>query len=710
MGMRPVLAAIMLLFLTIPGPASAARPCHFKGARTVVQNDQVRLFWVKGRGAEQRVYFGCERRRRPILLGADRIGSAPRTTNVTFRVAGTWVAWRQVVAARTAVVVRSLAGGGRSVRQDVSRYDLRNLHVAPDGAVAWILASGEFREVGGVAAGARSPSTLAVAAGIDSRSLTLRDGRVGWRLGTRERSARLTAPAAPPMGTSVGAQGLDDRYGDCGTLVPARPKAGPFTGAAELAADPAGGVVAAGTTTSRPGDPNAVQDTFVVARVTAAGRYDATFGSGGVVQVRVPKPAGARGAALTGLAVLPDGRVLAVGHVALAEPGRFRAVAMRFTAGGELDPSFGAGGIARNAVPASESSSAEDVALTPEGSALLAGRRDGRWFVARLGADGSLDQAFGKDGVVADDGRDESALAALAVTPDGTIFAAGGAGTPLLLRMAPDGTLLSVSSRAPRATVALEALELAPGGGVVALGAGADVRNGRQLVLARYTAQGKPDRSFGRGGFRLDHQISDPRDVAVAPDGSLLATGTFALRPGGFAGDGLARYTAGGARDLSFGLRGVLGGTSSFGLSHHEILPAGDGTALVAQDNAGAFAISRFALSGPAVAAVRSRPSVCAMATGTAIVPVAEAGTIEVSLRLRAPGRVRLGAVLEVGGRRILAGKVVVLRPYTEGAVARIPLTRAAAAALRDADRATLRVTAGAPGGAPRRHEAELTR
>jgi hypothetical protein len=53
---------------------------------------------------------------------------------------------------------------------------------------------------------------------------------------------------------------------------------------------------------------------------------------------------------------------------------------------------------------------------------------------------------------------------------------------------------------------------------------------------------------------------------------------------------------------------------------------------------------------------------------------------------------------------------VTVFRPYTEGAVASIPLTKTALAALRGAKTAKLVLSAGAPGKARTAYTATLTR
>lgn len=708
MRMRRIVVLALLAVLALAPSAGAAQRCDFRGSTTLASNAEARIFSVKGRGAGRRVYFGCRRDRRPVLLSADASG----TTSDTFRLAGAWVVFRRTDRDdgpagedRRVLVVRSLAGDRAPVEQDVSRYVLRRLVLAPDGAVAWVLADGVLREVGGIAPGASVATPLAVAPGIDSRSLLLSGRTVRFRVGGEARRATLAAPPAPPTGNRVGAQGLDGRFGDCGTLVPASPRPGPSTEAAQLARTSGGALVVAGATSSSGAEQ---PDTFVVSRFSRAGRFDSAFGRAGVAQVDVPRAAGALGVTLAETVVAPDGRVLLAGHV--RRPDGASSVVVRLTPAGALDLTFGDDGIVRDPVPAETELRVEDLALLPGGAMLVAGRRDGRWFVARLQADGALDETFGERGVVEDTGEDPSRLETITVQA-GTVFAAGGTGRPLLVRLtADDGALLSVSSEGPPAAVVLESLEPTPGGGVVASGTGANVRSADQLVLARYGADGRPDVGFGTSGFVLDPQIGGPRDVALAPDGSILVTAPFTLDPGGYAGDGLVRYAPGGTRDVGFGFRGALGGTSTFGLAHHDVLVEEDGTALVAQDNGGAFAVSRFAVSGPALVEAGTRSTVCAMATATRIGPLVKSGRIDVSLRLRAPGTVRLDAVVRAGGRDIPAGTATVFRPYTEGAVASIRLTRRALTALRATDAARLTLSGGAPGGARTAHRVALVR
>lgn len=724
--MKHLLPALLLAFAASASPAGAAIKCTAPGARTVLRSAQARVFSVKGKGAVKRRYFGCLLNRKPTFLTSDdqpKSADETHTANDFFRLGGTWVGWHHTSASdfgageyAAGIKVLSLAGAKRSIVQDTSRYAIKNLKILADGSVAWVLAGGEFREVDGVAPSTTVPTPIAVARGIDSQSLTLAGGTIGFEQAGVRKTAPLAPPPPPPSGNTVGPQGLDGRFGDCGTLVPAAPKPDVFTGATQLARTPDGEIVAAGTTTSGNGDPQE-QDTFVVSRFAAGGQFDRGFGGKGVVQTLVPRPKGAQNAELTDAAVQPDGKVVIAGYVALNDPRLSRAMLARYNTDGTLDESFGAGGIVEDAVQAAKSADIHALALNANGTMLVAGTRDGSFYVSRRRADGTPDTSFGTDGLVADAGKDSSGFNALAVVANGTIFAAGGSGggEPLLVRFDKDGALLSTTSAAPAATATLSALEPSADGGVIAAGTAGNISSGDQALLARYTPAGTIATSFDGDGFVLDPQISRPKDLAVAGDGSLLITASFALQPGNYSGTGLIRYAAGGARDTSFGMRGALGGVSSYGLDNGDVLlqePGGPqaGTALVAQDNGGAFAVSRFALEAPATGATAGRSTVCAMATALKIGPLVRTRKLDVSLRLRAPGRLLLTAVIKAGGKAVQAGKISVFRPYTEGAVATIRLSEVAAKLLRANKTAKLTITGGKPGGSKTTYTATLVR
>src|SRR4051794_27695153 len=305
MRMNRALVLAIVACAACAAPAGAAAGCTLPGARTVASDAQARVFAVPGKGATKLRYFGCLTGKKPILLTTDQAPKAAddnHVANDSFRLAGPWVAWHFTRSSdfgagefAAGIVVRSLGKAKRQVHQQVARYGLKNLVLAANGDVAWVLSSGDFREVDGVLRSASTPTPLAVAVGIDSKSLAVAGGKVSFTVAGKKRTIALIAPAPPATGTAVGPQGLDGRFGDCGTLVPAAPKPNVFTGATQLARAPGGALVAAGTATTGKGDP-VEQDTFVVSRFSAVGRVDSTFGPTRVVQLKGPPPAGARAA------------------------------------------------------------------------------------------------------------------------------------------------------------------------------------------------------------------------------------------------------------------------------------------------------------------------------------------------------------------------------------------------------------------------------
>src|SRR5438094_2323478 len=160
---------------------------------------------------------------------------------------------------------------------------------------------------------------------------------------------------------------------------------------------------------------------------------------------------------------------------------------------------------------------------------------------------------------------------ALAAQPDGKIVAAGlsatsGRNEVALDRYAPDGTLdrsfgtggrLVTDFRSPNSLAT--ALATQADAKVVVAGyadISASLHGRYEFALARYTRQGTLDLSFGRNGRVLTHfggrrSSSGVNAVAIQSDGNLVAAGFGS----GFA---LARYTARGTLDRSFGRSGKV--------------------------------------------------------------------------------------------------------------------------------------------------------
>src|SRR5205814_6591135 len=75
------------------------------------------------------------------------------------------------------------------------------------------------------------------------------------------------------------------------------------------------------------------------------------------------------------------------------------------------------------------------------------------------------------------------------------------------------------------------------------------------FLVARYQADGRPDASFGRGGVVVtdfDRSYDMALDIGLQPDGRIVVVGEA---DGGFA---IARYTAEGNLDTTFGAGGKV--------------------------------------------------------------------------------------------------------------------------------------------------------
>jgi uncharacterized delta-60 repeat protein len=151
-----------------------------------------------------------------------------------------------------------------------------------------------------------------------------------------------------------------------------------------------------------------------VARLSANGKLDTTFGTGGIVAVDFGGDD--FGAALARQA---DGRILVAGRSSAAG-----AVVARLRATGVLDPDFGSGG--RVTLPGGGSASA--VLVQPDRKIVVAGNASGSAMmtVTRLLPNGAPDPSFDGDGTATIDFGSLADLAAgAALQPDGRIVVAG---------------------------------------------------------------------------------------------------------------------------------------------------------------------------------------------------------------------------------------------------------------------------------------------
>lgn len=243
-----------------------------------------------------------------------------------------------------------------------------------------------------------------------------------------------------------------------------------------------------------------------------------------------------------GVAYDAQGNLYATGQVAdsTATNADYSTVVAKFKPTGELDQSFGSGGLAvRNVAVGTTGELLRSIVVQSTGKIVVAGAvehpgatdaRDRDIALLRLNPDGSKDTTFGTDGVVILD------LSTGVV--NGTSFSADSAWG---LDRYPDDRLVV-------------------GGGQVRAG-GTDT----DFVLVRLTANGARDATFASNGvFTLDTQAggvsnnASPRHLTILPGTDGIIGSGYQPVPGADTAPAVYKVTDSGMLDTSFGVGGVF--------------------------------------------------------------------------------------------------------------------------------------------------------
>jgi uncharacterized delta-60 repeat protein len=295
------------------------------------------------------------------------------------------------------------------------------------------------------------------------------------------------------------------------------------------------------------------QARFGLARFGISGGTDAGFG-GGTVATAIGTDAAPRA-----LAVQKNGRPVAAGRT---DTGGVRQIALvRYLTNGLPDPAFGGDGIVTTKI--NDNAEALDVEVARNGRIVVAGvdvRPSSKTeaVVLRYRPNGSLDPSFGKGGIAR----------------------------------------LRIGGRA-----AALALEVGARGKVVVAGFGGG--NVSRPFVARLTAAGKRDRSFGGGdglvkpGF--GQSFAFITDLALQRNGKIVLAGIGGDVPGIVGGALVARLRGDGRLDRRFANRGTrlfLLGATGGSFPRLAILPNGKilvaGKLAVFPDTTGFFAVRLF--------------------------------------------------------------------------------------------------------------------
>ena len=345
-----------------------------------------------------------------------------------------------------------------------------------------------------------------------------------------------------------------------------------------------------------PGTPEGSQG-FSIARLLPDGSPDPSWGEGGVVRTPLGGSAEARD-----VAVQPDGKIVAVGEAPGTVNRDFAIV--RYRSNGELDPSFGEGGIVILPV-GTEGDQAHTVAIGPGGRIAIVGiaglpsHRDAVG-VAMLESDGTPEVAFAGDGttVIQTESGEDDRGEGVAFQSDGKILIADSTGAGIgdgftLIRLGLDGepdhsfggdgvVETPIPGEGGVEEGRISDVLVQPDGKIVGGGYGVDsvgvtMETVIKFEVVRYLSNGELDPSFGSGGMvgvRLPSNYSFGRKLALDASGRLILGGTYDANPAPLEENeapALMRFNPSGSLDSSFGSGGIVIGTLASGVEEESI-------------------------------------------------------------------------------------------------------------------------------------------
>jgi uncharacterized delta-60 repeat protein len=183
-----------------------------------------------------------------------------------------------------------------------------------------------------------------------------------------------------------------------------------------------------------------IGDGFTLIRLGLDGKPDSSFGGDGVVETPIPGEGGVEEGRISDVLVQPDGKIVGGGYgvdsVGVTAETVIKFELVRYLANGELDPSFGSGGMVGVRLP-SNYSFGRKLALDASGKLILGGTYDANPApleedeapaLMRFNPNGSLDPSFGSGGIVVGTlgaGIEEESIEGLALQPDGKIVTSG---------------------------------------------------------------------------------------------------------------------------------------------------------------------------------------------------------------------------------------------------------------------------------------------
>ncbi|MGZ3923834.1 MAG: Calx-beta domain-containing protein [Flavisolibacter sp.] len=313
---------------------------------------------------------------------------------------------------------------------------------------------------------------------------------------------------------------------------------------------------------------------FVLVRYLMNGTPDSAFGTNGIVMTDFGAVEGATSI------VMQKGskeKILVAGYSFSADPLFGNVALARYTLTGQLDNSFGTGGKV-SANPGYDMMTS-CMALQRVGGAdkiVVGGISETGFAAARFSATGVLDNTFGTGGGVTTDFGTTAFANCLAIQTDGKIVLAGQVDFDRtrdygLVRYTANGALDNTYGGGNSGKVVGFYVDRVPGfvtdiimqaDGKVIAGGTTQYGNNVDFVLARYNTDGSIDNGFGTDGFASvtisadTAQASEKLTIALQSNGAIVVASSARFK-GSRLDFVVARFTAGGIVDSSFGTNGI---------------------------------------------------------------------------------------------------------------------------------------------------------
>jgi uncharacterized delta-60 repeat protein len=370
-----------------------------------------------------------------------------------------------------------------------------------------------------------------------------------------------------------------------------------FFSASSVAVQPDGKIIVGGVYSLSNEEPFANAQ-FALVRYLPSGIIDLSFGSNGrVITAFTEYPA--TGMSLNDIAVLPDGKIVAVGSGRLADAQphftRLSLFVVRYNADGSLDTAFSnfgkfvshAGGI---------QTTGQAVAVQPDGKFVVAGYAGGgintlvpyKFILFRFSGNGP-DPTFGSNGMVLTEVQRGNIQAySIGIQSSGRIVVGGIASLETaygmcLARYDTNGNLDSNSFGIGGFILdnglneALDVL-VQPDDKIIAVSS-VNFSNSKDTAILRYNPSGTPDAGFGAGG-KVITPVTGISDVATSgslqADGKIVVAGySYNYYTGTNFNSSLLRYNSNGSIDSTFGTGGIISAPSGFSLYDTKVLPGG---------------------------------------------------------------------------------------------------------------------------------------